>query len=223
MYSPKGTYQTTSKPDEYGKYRHEGEAPVIAVSPAEEGKLDISLPKGTNYIDLSGEPVAVTGKKGVSSYPTGYKALGGGAQLVGPSIGYTAKANKDLRFSDGSFIRQGGIINPGKYSEVDLADVTLLPGVFGSTKELQYKSGQGSQAGQYVNPNIISQKIFVPQQRVPDFFNNADAIMKEKGLKLNAEMSKLKKQYEGMFGGGKNKSTTQATLPGWPTGSQKSK
>jgi hypothetical protein len=233
------------KPDDESKYnRVQGEAPVISVSPAEEGKLDISLPTGTNYIDISGTPVEVAGtgtNKGSkqnpimvgveASYPTGYKSLQNGAQLVGPSIGYVAQAKEDIAFPDGSFVRKGGIINPGLYPNIKADQVNLLPGVFGSTKELQYKMAPNMVGGQYVSPNVIAQKIFVPQNRVPDFFNNADAIMKERGLNLNTELNKLKSQYMGMFGGTKATAKTTATatktstainskLPGWTGGSQ---
>jgi len=212
--APSKAYRTL-KPDDDSKYnRIQGETPVISVTPAEEGKLDISLPAGINYIDISGTPVDVpgTGKKvgtGATaktvdveaSYPTGYKALEKGAQLVGPSIGYVAQAKEDMTFPDGSFVRKGGIINPGLYPDIKADQVNLLPGVFGSTKELQYKMAPNMVSGQYVSPNVIAQKIFVPQNRVPDFFNNANAIMKERGLNLNTEMNKLKSQYIGMFGG----------------------
>jgi hypothetical protein len=60
----------------------------------------------------------------------------------------------------------------------------------------------------YQNPSVASESVFVPQNKLPGFFNNAKDIMKEKGLDLNTEMSKIKKQYEAKFGGG-------ATLPGW--------
>jgi hypothetical protein len=205
FYDPYGkqTKNTQILPEDAPKIA--GEIPVISVNPTQEGKLDITLPVGTTYIDLSSKPL--TGFKQVNkrqevtagSFPGGYSTVKAGRQLVAPAIGYNATAKEDIILPDGTKIRKNGQINPAFWPQISFNQINLSPGVYGTTKEMQFDMGEKK----YQNPSVASESVFVPQNKLPGFFNNAKDIMKEKGMDLNTEMSKIKKQYEAKFGGGK--------------------
>jgi hypothetical protein len=153
--------------------------PTMSITPTRETQLDINLPVGKMYVDIT---------KGGA--PAEIKATGN--YILSPNIGWAAKKKGTNEY-----------IPASQWSKYRLQDVELVPGMYGTLSAMQAQQGKpdllNPTAPTYRNPSMIKGQVFIEEGQTGNFETLAENVLRDKKSSYDAVKKRLMKETEKKF------------------------
>jgi hypothetical protein len=151
----------------------------MSITPTRETQLDINLPVGKMYVDIT---------KGGA--PAEIKATGN--YILSPNIGWAAKKKGTNEY-----------IPASQWSKYKLQDVELVPGMYGTLSAMQAQQGKqdvlNPTAPTYRNPSMIKGQVFIEEGQTGNFETLAENVLRDKKSSYDAVKKRLMKETEKKF------------------------